>query len=106
MTILNLYNLLVDVSWMLPSQVVLSKDSLVREVISPDLLKEILGLHYLHEEVATSLNPALLDSLGIQTLGISHLIEFGKVWVTKVQENKEGRYMVGLIPKMNKNKWI
>jgi len=68
----------------MPSQLVLTKDPLVRDVITSSLLRETLGLDFLHKDVASMLNPSLMQSLGVQVLTTSHLVEIGKVIVTRL----------------------
>ena len=65
------------VSWKLPSQCVLVRDSLMQEVVSPELLKHRLGLHYLHPEIATVLDQPLADVLKVQAINTSHLLDIG-----------------------------
>ena len=77
-------DLLSGVQWKLPSQLVLTKDPLVRDVITSGLLRDHLGLDFLHKDVAAILNPSLMTSLGVQVLTTSHLIEIGKVIVSRM----------------------
>ncbi|RUS70891.1 hypothetical protein EGW08_021345 [Elysia chlorotica] len=64
-------------SWKLPSQCVFVRDSLVQEVVSSELLRHHLGLHYLHPELSSVLDQPLADVLGVQGLNTSHLLEIG-----------------------------
>ena len=64
--------------WKIPSQTVTVKDPLVLEVVSPEMLKSQLNLHYLHRDVATILNPSLIQCLGIECLNTEHLLLIGK----------------------------
>ncbi|XP_025076268.1 uncharacterized protein LOC112553340 isoform X4 [Pomacea canaliculata] len=66
------------VQWKLPSQTVMVKDSLVREVISPDLLERHLGLYYVHKEAVDMMSPELARSLGVESLTSDHLVQMGK----------------------------
>ena len=54
------------------------QDALVREVISPELLEQHLGLHYVHRDVAAKLNPLLTRSLGVESITSDHLIQVGR----------------------------
>ncbi|GFO25015.1 tudor domain-containing protein, partial [Plakobranchus ocellatus] len=65
------------VSWKLPSQCVLVRDTLVREMVSPELLKHRLGLYYLHPEVSAVLDQPLADVLRVQPISTSHLLDIG-----------------------------
>lgn len=75
----------------MPSQLVLCKDVLLREVASSALLREHLGFDYLHRDVAAVLNPLVVQNLGIQTLTIHHLIEIGKVIIGKLNSEQGNR---------------
>ena len=66
------------IQWKLPSQTVMVQDALVREVISPELLEQHLGLHYVHRDVAAMLNPLLTRSLGVESITSDHLIQVGR----------------------------
>ena len=46
-------------NWVLPTEAIFSEDSMIQELITPALLKEHLGLSYLHPEIIPALNPAL-----------------------------------------------
>ncbi|GFS15970.1 tudor domain-containing protein [Elysia marginata] len=65
------------ISWKLPSQCVLVRDSLVREVVSSKLLEHRLGLHYLHPELSNVLDQSLADVLRVQVISTSHLLDIG-----------------------------
>ena len=69
--------LFADIVWRLPSQLVITHDKVVRDVISPSLLRQHLAVDYLHADVAAALSPALADSLGVQKLTTSHFIDIG-----------------------------
>ena len=66
------------VEWKLPSQLVFCTDRLLREVMPSGDLQQHLGLSYLHEEMMVSLNPSLVENLGIQKLKCHHLMEVAK----------------------------
>lgn len=70
-------------SWVLPSQAIFCQDSTTRDLITPALLEEHLGLRYIHSEIAQSLNPTLRSRLGIETLSSKHLLEIAKAEVKK-----------------------
>ncbi|XP_046338389.2 protein NO VEIN-like isoform X3 [Haliotis rufescens] len=62
----------------IPSQTVIVRDPLVKEVISPELLQKNLNLYYLHTDVALTLTPALAQSLGVESITVDHLLQIGK----------------------------
>ncbi|XP_067652769.1 uncharacterized protein [Haliotis asinina] len=62
----------------IPSQTVIVRDALVKEVISPELLQKNLNLYYLHADVAMTLTPALAQSLGVENITVEHLLQIGK----------------------------
>nr|KAG5712633.1 hypothetical protein BaRGS_029688 [Batillaria attramentaria] len=66
------------IEWKLPSQTVMVQDSLLLEVISPELLQRHLGLHYLHRDAAAMLSPLLARSLGVETITSDHLVQIGR----------------------------
>ena len=76
--------------WRLPSQLVTSRDPLVRSLVSGSELREHLSLDYLHDGVARALNRALTESLGVQTLGTPQLMELGKGIVERLHASGTG----------------
>ena len=70
-------------NWVLPSVAIFSEDSMIQELITPALLKEHLGLSYLHPEIVPALNPTLRFRLGIETLSSKHLMDIGIAEVKK-----------------------
>ncbi|XP_050398302.1 uncharacterized protein LOC126816138 isoform X1 [Patella vulgata] len=64
--------------WKIPSQTVIVQDSLLREVISPDLLLKHLNLHYLCKDVAAMLTPSLAQNLGVEFIRTEHLLQIGR----------------------------
>jgi hypothetical protein len=66
------------VQWKLPSQTVMTTDSLVRQVVSPELLERHLGLHFLHSDACSRLTPALVSCLGVETVTTDHLVQVGR----------------------------
>ena len=69
--------------WVLPCKAIFCQDSTTQDLITPALLEEHLGLHYLHSDIAPALNPTLRSRLGIETLSSKHLIEIGKAEVKR-----------------------
>ncbi|XP_078467254.1 LOW QUALITY PROTEIN: uncharacterized protein LOC144730360 [Lampetra planeri] len=58
-----------------PSETTVARDELVREVVSPALLAQHLGLAYLHPAVARgALSPALARELGVHTLSADDVL--------------------------------
>lgn len=76
--------------WKMPSQTVMVRDHMIREVISADLLQKHLNLFYLHADVAAMLNESLTQSLGIQALTTEHLIQIGKAMSLNWGQHHEG----------------
>ena len=76
----------------MPSQLVLTRDPLIKDVVTSKLLQSQLSLDYLHADVANVMNPSLRHSLDIQTLNTQHLIEVGKVILARLgeAESEEG----------------
>lgn len=66
------------IQWKIPSQTVMVQDSLVRDVISPDLLHQHLGLFYLHRDAVALLSPSLARSLGVEAITSEHLLQIGR----------------------------
>ena len=69
----------------MPSQLVTTDDSLVREVVSSELLQTHLNLDYVHRGVVEGVSPSLLSSLGVQSLTTQHLMDIGGVIVDRLQ---------------------
>lgn len=84
----------IGLQWRLPSQLVVTSDPLIRDVIPSTLLRECLNIDYLHTSVATILNTQMMHSLGVQTLNTQHLLEVGKTIVGRlsVTDNDDGMY--------------
>ena len=80
----------------MPSQLVLTRDALMKDVVTSDVLQQHLGLSYLHSGVAASLSPSLRQALDIHTLHADHLIQVGKIILTdtdgKSEEGEDARY--------------
>ena len=76
-------------NWVLPTEAIFSADSMIQELITPALLKEHLGLSYLHPEIIPALNPALRSRLGIETLSTRHLMDIGRAEVKKASDEDE-----------------
>ena len=64
--------------WKIPSQTVIVRDPLIKEVISPELLQKNLNLYYLHDDLAHTLSLSLAQSLGVEQITVDHLINIGK----------------------------
>jgi len=71
--------------WRLPSQLIITSDILVRDVVSSAMLRRHFNYDYLHRTVAAALNHQLVTSLGVQTLTTQHLLEIGKTIVAQLQ---------------------
>ncbi|XP_068725664.1 uncharacterized protein [Montipora capricornis] len=71
-------------TWVLPSRAIFCQDSTTQDLVTPALLKEHLGLCYLHSGIAKALNPTLRSRLGIETLSSKHLLEIAKEEVKKL----------------------
>ena len=76
-------------NWVLPTEAIFSEDSMIQELITPALLKEHLGLSYLHPEIVPALNPTLRSRLGIETLSSRHLMDIGRAEVKKTSDEDE-----------------
>ena len=74
------------IQWKMPSQLVLTRDPLIKDVVTSNLLQSQLSLDYLHADVAAVMNPSLRHSLDIQTLNTQHLVEVGKVILARLGE--------------------
>jgi len=71
--------------WRLPSQLIVTSDPVVRDVVSSAMLRRHFNFDYLHRTVTAALNRQLVTSLGVQTLGTQHLLEIGKSIVAQLQ---------------------
>lgn len=80
------------VTWRIPSQTIIARDPLTREVVTPELLQKHLSLFYLHRDVSEALNPTLTQSLGIESLTTEHLLQIGKALITEWNDISEGEY--------------
>ncbi|CAL1544092.1 unnamed protein product [Lymnaea stagnalis] len=67
-----------SIQWKMPSKTVVTHDSLVLEIVSPELLQRHLDLHYLHPDVAAVLNEPLTQALGIESVTTEHLLHIGR----------------------------
>lgn len=68
----------------------------MHEIVSDSLLRQHLGLDYLHREVEACMNPPLLESLGVQTLTTHHLIEVGKSIVSSLNSPESEGILVNV----------
>ena len=82
--LLMLFLRVIGLQWRLPSQLVVTSDPMVREVVSGALLHQCLNLDYLQSGVAALLNSQMMRSLGVQTLNTQHLLEVGKHIVARL----------------------
>ena len=76
-------------NWVLPTEAIFSEDSIIQKLITPALLKEHLGLSYLHPEIVPALNPTLRSRLGIETLSSRHLMDIGRAEVKKASNESD-----------------
>ena len=92
-------NLEPGLQWRLPSQLVVTSDPLVREVVPGSLLRQCLNLDYLHAEVAAMVNSQMKCCLGVQTLNTQHLLEVGKAVVVRLSDSQDdsGIFTSGII---------
>ncbi|XP_005090510.1 uncharacterized protein LOC101857532 isoform X2 [Aplysia californica] len=67
-----------SVQWKKPSQTIICQDSLVREIVSPELLQHQLGLFYIHQDVLGALNEALTRALGVSSITVERLLHIGR----------------------------
>jgi hypothetical protein len=81
--------------WRLPSQLIVTSDSLVREVVSSTALLRCLNLDYLHSGVAAFLSSQMMHSLGVQTLNTQHLLEIGKHIVAELHSAEDNDGNIG-----------
>ncbi|XP_029102419.1 uncharacterized protein LOC108939853 isoform X1 [Scleropages formosus] len=76
------------VEFKLPSQIAISPDPLIQEVIRDDLLHRHLNLSYLHPTVQSSLPPSLVSALGVHRLKGSDISTITRAMAKElVQEN-------------------
>lgn len=62
----------------MPSKTIIARDSLVREIISPELLKHYLAMYFLHDDVANVLDEAQIQALGVEKISTEHLLLIGQ----------------------------
>ena len=58
----------------LPSQTVIAQDALLQNIVTPEFLKQNLGLAYLHESVCSTIGQARAAALGVRHLAITDLV--------------------------------
>ncbi|XP_064610417.1 uncharacterized protein LOC135474759 [Liolophura sinensis] len=80
-----------------PSQVITTRDSLVKEVVNPDMLHKHLNLFYLHGDLAAMLNPSLTLTLGIETVTTQHLLHVGKAIALGLQSGGDADYQTNVV---------
>ncbi|XP_051888907.1 uncharacterized protein wu:fj29h11 isoform X2 [Pristis pectinata] len=66
------------IEYRLPSQIAVTHDILVQEVITPELLEKHLNLAYLNPVLQSALSPALVSALGIHKLSSTDIIAVTK----------------------------
>lgn len=62
----------------MPSKAVICKDRLVRQIVSPEVLKRHLDLYFLHEDVVNALDSSQIESLGVEKITTEHLLLIGQ----------------------------
>ncbi|XP_069113795.1 uncharacterized protein [Argopecten irradians] len=77
------------ITWKMPSQTVIVRDSLICELITPEMLQKHLNLFYVHRDLAESLNTTLTQCLGIECLTTDHLIQIGKALILDRSQQSE-----------------
>ncbi|XP_021342125.1 uncharacterized protein LOC110442712 isoform X2 [Mizuhopecten yessoensis] len=77
------------ITWKMPSQTVIIRDSLICELITPEMLQKHLNLYYVHRDLAESLNTTLTQCLGIECLTTDHLIQIGKALILDRSQQPE-----------------
>ncbi|XP_055892730.1 uncharacterized protein LOC106068793 isoform X2 [Biomphalaria glabrata] len=67
------------VEWKMPSKTVICHDTLVLDIVSPQVLHQYLDLNYLHPDIAAflKLNEPLTKALGIESVTTEHLLHIG-----------------------------
>ncbi|XP_077982386.1 uncharacterized protein LOC144437336 [Glandiceps talaboti] len=73
--------------WKLPSELAVTRDPLLRQVITSDLLHQHLNRCYLHPNVLSAISMPLINMLGVQTLSVKHLLEVGKAITSQTDED-------------------
>ena len=68
----------------MPSQLVVCRDALVKDIISSELLQQQLSLDYLHHDVTARLSASLVTALGVQTLSTQHLLDLGVTTIAQI----------------------
>ena len=87
-----------ELQWKLPSQLVHTRDSLIKSVVSSEILQTQLSLDYLHSSVAAVMSPALMRALDIQALRTEHLLQVGKMLLKDVdKKTEEGKWLILLL---------
>jgi hypothetical protein len=71
--------------WKRPFECVMTKDDLIRQVLTSDLLKKHLGRYYLHPNLLANgeINTKLLANLGVHVLNLSDIVEILKTVFTR-----------------------
>ncbi|XP_055510244.1 uncharacterized protein wu:fj29h11 isoform X2 [Leucoraja erinacea] len=74
------------IEYRLPSQIAITHDILVQEVITAELLEKHLSLAYLNPVLLSSLSPALVSALGIHKLSSTDIIAITKAIAKELAE--------------------
>ncbi|XP_072882566.1 uncharacterized protein [Hemitrygon akajei] len=75
-----------EIKYRLPSQIAVTHDILIQEVITPELLEKHLNLAYLNPALQSALTPALASALGIHKLSSADIIAVTKAIAKEVSE--------------------
>jgi len=81
---------IIELTWKLPSQLIVSNDAQLQDVIPSSVLRDKLGLDYLHPDVADIMSPTLITSLGVQKISLQHLIEIHRSMLRQQQHDEIG----------------
>ena len=74
-----------EYQWMIPSSVIVSQ-SKNKDVVSPEILKEHLGLYYVHGDVQQKISSYTLKILGVSNLSLDQLVEISKALIRQFNE--------------------
>lgn len=66
--------------WALPSSIIMSNQN-ISETITSVMLKEFLGLTYLHDKIQSSVSHAILKLLGISNVTLDQLVDIVKSYM-------------------------
>ncbi|XP_069785977.1 uncharacterized protein [Narcine bancroftii] len=74
------------IEFRLPSQIAVTHDFLIQEVVTPELLEKHLNLAYINPVLQSTLSPALASALGIHKISTTDIIEVTKAIAKEVSE--------------------